>query len=70
MPKIDTEYEKEPFFLVGYKIDLCSGTKYSNLHQEGTSLHISFGETAKYSIKHFSLEESLYAKSDTAKYPS
>ena len=36
----------------------------------GYELAQSFGETAKYSIKHFSLEESLYAKSDTAKYPS
>ena len=38
MPKIDTGYRKEPFFLVGYGIDLCSRSKYSNLHLEGTEL--------------------------------
>ena len=32
MPEIDMGYGKEPFFLMGYGIDLCSGTKYFNLH--------------------------------------
>ena len=43
MPKINTGYGMEPFFLVGYRIDLCYGTWDGAYFLVGHVIHLCYG---------------------------